>query len=45
MTLTQLQAARNWWNHNGHFNIDLLIRVLEAKTNLKNQFKNGKHKI
>lgn len=25
----------------GNFNIDLLIRVLEAKTNIKNQFKNG----
>lgn len=31
MTPTQLQAAQNWWNNNGHFNLDLLIRVLEAK--------------
>ena len=31
ITKTQLQAAINWWSKNGHFNIDHLLRVLEAK--------------
>lgn len=31
MTLTQLKAAQKWWNNNGHFNLDLLLKILEAK--------------
>lgn len=31
MTLTQLKVAQNWWNHNGHFNLDLLLKILDAK--------------
>lgn len=37
MTVAKVQAMINWWTFNGHINIDLLEKVLEAKNGKQNQ--------